>query len=198
MGTFSYLNSNPENIRNVREYGGGGLFDIGCYPIKTSRMVFGEEPVRVSATVTRDPRFGDIDMLTSAILEYPSGHCIFTCSTQIAAQQSMRFFGTKGRIEADIPFNATPGGTSRVISSTTAAIPGRRPAMWKNSPACDQYALQGDLFSRAILEGGEVPVPLEDSVKNMAVIDAIFLSAETGRWESPAEVERRAPKLKGA
>ena len=114
MGCFGYYNVNPENIRNVAEYGGGALMDIGCYPIKTSRMVFGEEPVRVCGTLVRDRAF-DTDILTSAILEYPSGHCVFTCSTQIAGQQSMRFFGTQGRIETEIPFNATPGGISRVI-----------------------------------------------------------------------------------
>src|SRR5664279_3873756 len=87
VGTFSYFKLDAGNIRNIREYGGGALFDIGCYAIKTSRMVFGEEPVSVSAAITRDPQFGGIDMLTSAILEYPSGHCVFTCSTQIALQQ---------------------------------------------------------------------------------------------------------------
>src|SRR6185503_18735970 len=82
MGSFGYFNADPKNVRNVREWGGGALLDIGCYPIKTSRMIFGEEPHRVSATLARDPRF-ETDILTSAILEYPSGHCVFTCSTQI-------------------------------------------------------------------------------------------------------------------
>ncbi|MEO8593945.1 MAG: Gfo/Idh/MocA family oxidoreductase [Candidatus Solibacter sp.] len=191
VGTFSFYLVNPENVRNVREYGGGGLYDIGCYPIKTSRMVFGEEPLRVSSTMIRDPRFGGIDVLASAILEYPSGHCIFTCSTQMQSQQSMRFYGTKGRIETGIPFNATPGGISKIIFDDGRDHLGSG-RVEEELPACDQYLLQGELFSRAILEGGEVPVPLEDSVKNMAVIEAIFLSAETGQWESPAEVERRA------
>jgi predicted dehydrogenase len=48
---------------------------------------------------------------------------------------------------------------------------------------CDQYTIQGDLFSRAIREGGEVPVPLEDAIKNMAVIEAVFRSAKSGSWE---------------
>src|SRR5262249_36591667 len=115
VGTLSYFKLAPDNIRNIREYGGGALSDIGCYPIKTSRMVFGEEPLRVSAAIVRDPGLGHIDMLTSAILEYPSGQCILTCSTQIALQQSMRFFGTKGRIEPEIPFNATPAAPSRLL-----------------------------------------------------------------------------------
>jgi predicted dehydrogenase len=191
VGTFSYFNEKAENVRNVREYGGGGLLDIGCYPIKTSRMVFGEEPLRVSAAAIRDPRFGGVDVLTSAILEYPSGHCVFTCSMQLQQQQSMRFFGTTGRIEPEIPFNATPGGTSRVRIDDGRDLSGGG-AVTEEFPVCDQYTLQGDLFSRAILEGGQVPVPLEDAANNMAVIDAVFLAAETGRWESPDEVLRAA------
>jgi len=154
-------------------------------------MVFGEEPLSVSAAVTRDPRFGNIDMLTSAILEFPSGHCVFTCSTQLAGQQSMRFFGTAGRIEAEIPFNPTPGGTSRIQIDDCRDFNGGG-LMTAEFPACDQYTIQGDLFSRAILEGGEVPVPLEDAVNTMAVIDAVFLAAETGRKQCPADVIRAA------
>jgi len=193
VGTFSYFKLEADNIRNIREYGGGGLFDIGCYPIKTSRMVFGEEPVSVSATITRDPRFGDIDILTSAVLEFPSGHCVFTCSTQIMNQQSMRFFGTTGRIEPEIPFNPTPGGTSRIRIDDGRDLNGGGLVV-EELPACDQYTIQGDLFSRAIREGGEPPVPLEDAVRTMAVIDAVFLAAETGRKERPADVLRAAAR----
>jgi predicted dehydrogenase len=191
VGTFSYFNLRADNVRNIREYGGGGLLDIGCYPIKTSRMVFGEEPVRVSAVMERDPRFGGVDILTSATLDYPSGHCVFTCSTQLQQQQSMRFFGTTGRIEAEIPFNATPGGTSRVRIDDGRDLVGGG-LVTEELPASDQYTIQGDLFSRAILEGSAVPVPLEDAVRTMAVIDAVFLAAETGRRESPADVLRAA------
>ena len=187
VGTFSYFNLRAENVRNIREYGGGGLLDIGCYPIKTSRMVFGEEPVRVSAATERDPRFGGVDVLTSAILEYPSGQCVFTCSMQLQQQQSMRFFGSTGRIEAEIPFNARPGGTSRVLIDDGRDLNGGG-LVTEELPACDQYTIQGDLFSRAIREGGEVPVPLEDAARTMAVIDAVFLAAETGRRERPADI----------
>ncbi|MCU1234537.1 MAG: oxidoreductase domain protein [Candidatus Solibacter sp.] len=186
VGTFSYFKLEAENIRNIREFGGGGLMDIGCYPIKTARMVFGEEPVRVSAAITRDPRFGNIDMLTSAILEFPAGHCIFTCSTQIAGQQSMCFYGTKARIFPEIPFNTTPGGTSRIyIDDGRDLVGGGRET--EELPACDQYTIQCDQFARAIREGGRPPVPLEDAVRNMAVIDAVFRSADSGQWERPAD-----------
>jgi hypothetical protein len=48
---------------------------------------------------------------------------------------------------------------------------------------CDQYTIQGDLFSRAVREGSEVPTPLEESLHNMAAIEALFRSAESSCWE---------------
>ncbi len=183
MGSFGYYKDDPANIRYIREFGGGGLLDIGCYPIKTSRMIFGEEPARVAATLERDPASG-VDTLASAILEFPSGHAIFTCGTRVVGNQSMQFFGTAGRIEFEVPYNARPGGTSRIRIDD-----GRDPygsgLTVEEFPPCDQYTLQGDAFSRAVRDGSPPPVPLEDSVKNMAVIDAVFRAAESGRWEMP-------------
>jgi len=183
VGFFSYSNSDPANIRNVLEYGGGGLMDIGCYPIFTSRLVFGTEPRRVLGLVERDPKM-KIDRLTSAILDYPAGHCIFTCGTQMAAYQRMQILGTRARIEIEIPFNAPPRRLCRVFLDDGRDVAGSRIKTHK-TPKCDQYTAQGDLFSRAIRSNGEVPVPLESSIRNMAVIDAIFRSAESGRWEEP-------------
>ena len=181
LGSFGYFNRAAANIRNIREYGGGGLMDIGCYPIKTSRMVFGEEPTRVCGTLVRDPDFG-VDVLTSAILDYPSGQCVFACGTQVVPHQSMQFFGTTGRVHLEIPFNAIPNEVSRILIDDGSDLRGGGITVEEFAP-CDQYTIQGDLFSRAIREGGAPPVPLEDSVKNMAVIEAIFRSAESGKWE---------------
>ena len=189
IGSFSYFKLDAGNIRNIREYGGGGLMDIGCYAIKTSRMVFGEEPVRVSAAMVRDPRFGNVDILTSAILDFPSGHCVFTCSTQVALQQSMRFYGATGRIELEIPFNPPESQPSRIRIDDGRDLTGSGVTV-EEFPACDQYTIQGDLFSRAIREGGPPPVPLEDALKNMAVIDAVVRSAETGQWVEPAALRQ--------
>jgi predicted dehydrogenase len=189
IGSFSYFKLDAGNIRNIREYGGGGLMDIGCYAIKTSRMVFGEEPVRVSAAMVRDPRFGNVDIVTSAILDYPSGHCIFTCSTQVALQQSMRFYGATGRIELEIPFNPPDDRPSRIRIDDGSDLTGSGATVEEFAP-CDQYTIQGDLFSRAIREGGPPPVPLEDALKNMAVIDAVVRSAETGQWVEPAALRQ--------
>ena len=182
-GTFGYFNARPENIRNIPQFGGGGLMDIGCYPIKTSRMIFGEEPRRVSAVMRRDPALGT-DVLTSAILDYPSGQCVFTCSTQIVPNQSVRVYGTEGLIDFEIPFNAVPGRVSRIRIDDGSDITGAAMRI-EEFAACDQYTLQGDRFSRAVLEHAAPPVPLEDSLRNMAAIDAVARAADTGRWEEP-------------
>jgi len=183
MGFFSYSNPNPANIRNILEYGGGGLMDIGCYPIFTSRLIFGEEPRRVLGLIERDPTM-KTDRLTSAILDFPSGQSIFTCSTQLAPYQRMQIFGTRGRVEIEIPFNAPPDRPCRVFLDDGRDLFGSGVETFE-LPVCNQYTIQGDEFSRAVRDGGEVPVPLESSICNMAVIDAVFRSAESGRWEQP-------------
>src|SRR6516164_7011024 len=113
-GCFSYNNHNPKNIRNILEYGGGGMMDIGCYLIYTSRIIFGEEPTRVVGVIEEDPDLRT-DILSSGVLHYPSGHCIFTCSTQLVPYQKVQIFGTKGRIEIEIPFNAPPNKPCRIF-----------------------------------------------------------------------------------
>jgi predicted dehydrogenase len=183
MGFFSYFNCDPANIRNVRAWGGGGLFDIGCYPINTSRFIFGEEPRRVIALLERDPEMRT-DRLTSALLDFPSGQAVFTCSTQLVPYQRMQICGTRGRIEIEIPFNAPPDRPCRIFVDDGSDLFGAA-IQTETFPVCDQYTIQGDLFSQAVRGEGQVPVPLEDAVRNMAVIDALFRSSESGRWEAP-------------
>ena len=157
--------------------------DTGCYPITTSRFLYGEEPARVLGLVERDPAMGT-DRLSSAILDFPSGHAIFTCGTQLVPYQRMQILGTRGRIEIEIPFNAPPDRPCRIFIDDGADISGAG-IRTEEFPICDQYTIQGDVFSRAIRENREVPVPLENALRNMAVIEAVFRSASTGHWELP-------------
>jgi predicted dehydrogenase len=182
VGVFSYFNADQSNIRNQVSAGGGALMDIGCYLIHASRYAFRQEPTRVVASIDRDPRM-KIDRLTSAILDFPGGHAIFTCSTQMVPCQRIQFIGTRGRIELEIPFNAPPDHPARLVIDASGDLLGGGIST-ESFPVCDQYTLQGDLFSRAVLENTEVPVPIEDAIKNMAVIEAIFNSASSGRWEA--------------
>jgi predicted dehydrogenase len=183
VGVFSYFNRDPKNVRHVVEWGGGGLMDIGCYPMTTSRWIFGEEPLRVAGVAERDPDFGT-DRLTSAVMEFPSGQAVFTCSTQMVPYQRMQFLGTKGRVEIEIPFNAPNDRPTRIFVDDGRDVFGTG-IRTETIPVCDQYTVQGDAFSRAIREGGEIPVPLEDAIANMAVIEAIFRAADSERWERP-------------
>jgi predicted dehydrogenase len=184
MGYFSYYNRDLKNIRNILAYGGGALMDIGCYLVYTSRLIFGEEPARVSALIEVDPETRT-DVITSGILHFPSGQSVFTCSTQVVPYQRVQIFGTKGRIEIEIPFNAPPDRPCRIFLDDGVDPSGRR-AEILDLERCDQYTIQGDLFSRSVREGTALPVQLEGSVRNMAVIEAIFRSAKSDQWEKPS------------
>ena len=180
-GYFSYFNDDAANIRNVLDFGGGALMDIGCYLIVTSRFLFGEEPRRVLGLIERDPSTG-VDTLTSMLLDYPSGHAIGTCGTRTVPYQRVQVFGTTGRLEIEIPFNAPPDRPCRMMVDDgrdtfgtgieTIAI-----------DTCDQYTIQGDLFSIAARDNGPVAYPLEMTLQNMRIIEAVFRSAESGHWE---------------
>jgi predicted dehydrogenase len=185
VAAFSYFNTDGSNIRNQVECGGGALYDIGCYCIHSSRIGFGGPPTRVVGVIDRDPTFGT-DRLTSAVMEFPGGQAIFTCSTQMIPYQRVHFLGTKGRIEIEIPFNAPKDRPTRIFIDETGDIFGGG-IVTEVFPTADQYTIQGDAFSKAVLEGGEVPVPLEDAIQNMAVIEAVFKSVEKGAW---VEVEK--------
>jgi predicted dehydrogenase len=174
QAVFSYFNRDGANIRNKREWGGGALMDIGCYPIQIARFLFGQEPVHAVGRFDRDPEMG-IDRLTSAILDFPSGHCVFTCSTQMVPYQTVQILGTKARIQIEIPFNAPPDRPARLFVDTGVDLFGGG-VRTVEFPVCDQYTIQGDLFSQAVRQGGEVPTPLEDSLRNMAVIESLWAS----------------------
>lgn len=181
VSIFSYFNRDPKNVRNIAAIGGGGVYDIGCYPITMGRFLFEREPARVAAAIERDPEM-HTDRLSSALLDFAPGQAIFTCSTQLVPFQRMQILGTKGRIDIEIPYNIPPDRPSRIFIDDGSELGGRS-ARAEEFATVDQYTIQGDAFSRAIQEDAEVPVPLENALGNMKVIDAVFRAAETGSWE---------------
>ncbi len=170
---FSYYNPDPDNIRNKADIGGGGLMDIGCYCISLSRFIFSDEPYRVCGVMNYDPEL-KIDRLTSGLLHFREGTSIFTCATQLVPYQRTKIFGTKGWIEIEIPFNAPPDKSCKIWYGDGNDI--KEVAL----EICDQYTIQGDLFSQAILENTPVPTPLEDALANMRVIEGIIKSSTEG------------------
>jgi predicted dehydrogenase len=173
-----------DNVRYRPEMGGGALLDIGFYPVTMSRFCFEAEPVRVIATIERDPDSG-VDRLSSAILEFPRGQSIFSCGMQLSPTQHASLLGTEGKIELPIPWTPPPDQPTRILVDRSPQLEAPQIEAVE-LPACNQYTILAEETARAIRDGGGGPVPLEDSVRNMAVLDALFRSAETGRWESPS------------
>ncbi len=181
QGMFSYFNDDPANIRNKVDIGGGGIYDIGCYLITTSRLVTGQEPDRLAAVIDRDPVM-KTDRLTSAIMTFPGGvQATWMCSTQMNLRQRMNFVGTTGRIEVEVPFNAPNDRPSRIFIDDGQDNFGSG-LKTEEFPTVDQYMLQGEGVSRAIRNEGPVTVSLENSIANMRVIDAVFNAGKTGQW----------------
>ncbi len=173
---FSYLNLDPYNIRNKSDIGGGGLMDIGCYCISIPRFLFNDEPIRVVGSIDFDPVM-KIDRLTSGMLEFKGGSASFTCSTQLHPFQGANILGTDGRIDVEIPVNAPSDNETKIIiyaNEKTETI---------TFEPCDQYTLQGDEFSKVIINDTQVPIPIEDALNNMKVIEAIFNSKKNNNWE---------------
>jgi predicted dehydrogenase len=174
---FSYFNDDPGNVRNQEGMGGGGLLDIGCYCVSLSRFLFHSEPRRVLALIENDPDFG-VDRLASAILDFGDRTSTFTCATQLTPYQRVIVYGTAGRLEIEVPFNAVPELPARLLLVTRD---GEKEILL---PSCNQYTIQGDLFSLAVLEDRAVPTPLEDALANMRTLDALFESARGAGWVS--------------
>ena len=175
---FSYYNDDPENIRNMEDIGGGGLMDIGCYCISLARLIFDSEPQRVMGKIEYDPVF-KTDRLCSGILDFDHGTSTFTCSTQLIPYQRVNIFGTKGRIEIEIPFNAPPDQPCKMIFQCNDKIEEIELEI------CNQYKIQGDLFSLAVVNDKKVPTPLEDALANMKVLEALIQSADKENWCMP-------------
>ncbi len=172
---FSYYNDDPANIRNQADIGGGGLADIGCYAVSLARLLFDEEPRRVFGILDYDPQL-KVDRLASGVLDFGDGTSTFTCGTQIAPYQRVNIFGDKGRVEIDVPFNAPPNRPCTMRHQHAGGID--EIAL----PVCDQYTIQGELFSLAVLNDQPVPTPIEDAVANMRVLERVIASGQSGQW----------------
>lgn len=172
---FSYYLLDPRNVRNIAEIGGGGMMDIGCYTVSLSRFIFGQEPIRVYGLVEYDPNF-KIDRLGSAVMDFGRGTATFTYATQLSPYQRVNIYGTEGRVEIEIPFNAPPDRPCKMWHERGSVI---EEIVF---PICDQYTIQGDAFSLAIMNDTPVPTPLEDAIANMTTMEAVLESSRRAAW----------------
>jgi predicted dehydrogenase len=174
---FSYYNDDPANIRNNLEAGGGALFDIGCYSVNLSRMLFEGEPVGVRASITRDPGSG-VDILTSAILEFEDGVASFTCSTRLETDQRVHVYGSEGRISIGIPFNIPPDRPTQVFVTAGGDPPVAPATETLTFETADPYTVEAERFAAAILDDQPTPTPPGDAVANLRVIERIFAAGD--------------------
>ncbi|MDR0442424.1 MAG: Gfo/Idh/MocA family oxidoreductase [Treponema sp.] len=175
---FSYMNKDANNIRNKTDTGGGAIYDIGCYAVSSARFLFGSEPVRAICTLVRDQVF-KTDALASGILDFGGDRAsTFTVCTQMYPCQRVTAIGTGGSLSIEIPFNMYPDIPGKVTVSTGV---GQRLIETENA---DQYLLEFDAFSESVIQKTEMPTPVSDAIANMAALDALFKSAETGKWET--------------
>ncbi len=190
QSAFSYTNTDLDNIRNQRAVGGGALYDIGSYCINTARLVFGSEPKRVVGACDLDPA-SQCDRLSSALLDFGTGQASFVVGTQHVPYQRVHIFGTTGHIEVEIPFNAphnrpckiyVDGGFVGAPDFTVAEDSGERRETIE-LPNTNHYTEQWQAFSKAIRTGAPIQNDMASAVANMKVIDALFRSAESQRWE---------------
>jgi predicted dehydrogenase len=151
--------------------------DIGCYSVNLSRMLFGSEPLRVEAVITRDGTSG-VDVLTSGLLEFADGVASFTCSTRAEDDQRVHVYGTEGRISVGIPFNIPPDRPSAVFLTAGGDPPVAPNTEVLTFETADPYGVEAQRFAEAVLDGQPTPVPPEDAVANMRVIERIFEAAE--------------------
>ena len=181
-GHFSYFKRDPFDVRSIPEWGGGALMDIGCYPITMSRWLFDEEPIEVAGQLEFDPDM-HIDRVGSALLRFPSGQATVTFAGQVALNQRLQIFGTKGHITIEVPFNPPPNSETSIIVDDARDLTGGGARVVKFA-AVNQYTIQAERFSDAVRGRGSVAVSLEDAIGNMRVIDAVFRAAKSHRWES--------------
>jgi len=181
---FAYFLADPSNIRNQADIGGGGLYDVGCYAINTARYIFENEPEQVIGLFAIDPDL-KTDRMMSGLAEFSGDrHLAFTCATQLVRSQRVQILGTLGRIEIEIPFNAPAGAETTFLVDDGRDLAGSGREVVR-VPACNQYTLQSDAFSRAVTGEQALEWSASDAVLNMRVIDAFFRSARSNTWERP-------------
>jgi predicted dehydrogenase len=179
------------NIRTQAELGGGPEWDIGIYCINAARMVFADEPTEVWATATRaqDPRFKEIPESVHAILKFPQDRLAnFICSFGAADRARYEVVGTKGSVAVDPAYEYAEG-----LGYELRIGDGKRKKSFAKS---DQFAPELIHFAKSV-RAKRAPEPSgKEGLIDVAIIEAIHRSIESGRWEKIGAPRReRRPSM---
>lgn len=169
-GVFTFDSSGATgNIRFTKEWGGGSIFDVGCYPISAARFLLEEEPTAVTTHAYFSPEHGNVDMMASGLMEFSNGVALtFDCGMWAAGRNRIEILGTKGRIllnEAflgDQSYEIIKNGQVEKVADDNI----------------NPYKLQADRFAETVLDGKPAPFSLNDPIKNMKAVKAALDSAE--------------------
>ena len=172
---FSFYNDDPANIRNIPEAGGGALYDIGCYCVNLSRMLFGREPTEVTGTIVRDAT--GTDVVSAGTLSFGDGIASFGCSTRAESDQRVEIYGTEGRISIAIPFNIPPDLRTTIRLAAGGDPPVAPHIETLTFDAADPYTIEADAFAAAVQGDQPVPVTPDDAVANLRVIEQLLAAS---------------------
>ncbi|MFX3633157.1 MAG: Gfo/Idh/MocA family protein [Candidatus Pristimantibacillus sp.] len=170
---FTFNNAaNTTNVRYRKDWGGGSIYDVGCYPINAARLLLGKEPEAVTVNALFSPEHDDVDMMASGLVEFEGSVSLtFDCGMWAASRNPLEVLGTEGMIELPSAF-VTPTAESGSIFLTTS---GERKEI--EVPYVNAYTEQADHLARAITGGTPLTFSTSDAIRNMRVIDACLLSA---------------------
>lgn len=173
-GSFTFNNGeSTDNVRFVKEWGGGSLYDVGCYPISAARYLLGCEPSAATVQAMFSEKHGGVDMMASGLVEFPDDvSLLFDCGMWANFRNTLEIVGTKGRIEIPHAFLTADEQQSAYFLHDDSGVKEMQAAY------LDSYALQADAMAQAIYGEQPLPFPLEDSVANMKVLEACLKSAE--------------------
>jgi len=175
-GSFTFNNGDStENVRFVKEWGGGSLYDVGCYPISAARYLLGREPIAATMQAMFSEKHGGVDMMAAGLVEFPGDvSLLFDCGMWAAFRNPLEILGTKGRIEIPHAFLGKNENEGNYYVHTDHGVEEIK------AEYLDTYALQADAIARAIYGEQSLPFPLDDAIANMKVLEACLQSAENG------------------
>ncbi|WP_226668033.1 Gfo/Idh/MocA family protein [Metabacillus litoralis] len=173
-GTFTFNNAKDKgNIRYRSDWGGGSLYDIGCYIINSARLILEKEPKAATVQGFFSEEHGNVDMMASGLLEFPDSIGVtFMCGMWAEYQNTLQIVGTEGTIDVPSSFECSP----EEKSSFFVTIKGEK--RLEHFQPVNQYTLQLDDFAKSVREKTLLAFEVEDAILNMRVLDACLKSAK--------------------
>lgn len=169
-GVFTFNGAgNPNNIRFTKEWGGGSIYDVGCYPISAARLILDEEPTAVTTHAFFSPDHGNVDMMASGLMEFSNGVALtFDCSMWADFRNRLEILGSNGRIVlpaaflGDQSYKIIRNGEEKLIKVDQI----------------NSYALQADSFAESVIDGKPPKFSGKDIIQNMTAVRGALTSAE--------------------